>query len=424
MRKSNNNKNNKKAILILDVLLFESITNESLVKLFKREEYFILLWTVNIVDYLHSIPYDGHICGLRNGFKPYRYLRMHLRQHHPDVLCLPTVIVDFEKNFNNSRFGYDKCINICEWVIKRSYNNRDVNIIDTMGMFTQIEMFVQQYDKTTTATTSLISQDDIISKSIVLSSQDLLRQQQQHNPKKRPLPIEGKQRIVNKQFILIIGSSFFTHNYNVSCEQFKQFLLSSYLVVWMNNKNTNTTQIRNFQATLELNGINVNYMLFGLDRNVKSISYVRKSLAPTKLPFILVDTLSNIYDNSNNNNRSDDDIQLAVCDFDLYININEYFCLSDKTYFLNMSAIFSRILNFVQNLMNRRQQGRSIEKLKIVECFDEDEDDERDDYDQRFCPSGIVTENDDEWKNRINRNEYSRLPSLPPPPPEKRRKFK
>lgn len=389
---------NKNAVLVLDVLLFECLSNASLVKLLQTN-FFILLWTTKptTVNYLQSISYNGYINGLRNGCKPYRYLRMYLRHNHPDVLCLPTVIIDFEKNYYNSRFGYDMCINICEWIRKQTYNNRDINIMDVEGIFTQIELFLQQYRRS--KTTNVISEEDILSKSIVLTSQDILQQKKNC--------FESKHHISNKQFILTVGSLFFTLHHNVATDVLKKYLNKCYLVVWMNNKNTNKQQVQNFITTLKLNGINVNFMLFGLDRNVKSISYVRKNLYPTKLPFILVDTLNNIYDNTEQYS--------AFCDFDLYINLNEYLFTSsvigensvNVSSFYNMSLIFSHISEFLRRLVPRKEIYDR--KVKISECTDDDDDDDDDKHDNSYkfyTNGGITTEIDDEWKKRITFTEF------------------
>lgn len=388
---------NKKVVIVLDVLLFESLNNDSLVKLLTKE-YFLLLWTSTLeTDYLHKIPYDGHINGLRNGCKPFRYLRLFLRRHHPDVLCLPTVIVDFEKNYTNSRYGYDMCVNVCDMVVTQNYNNRPVNVIDVRRIFTQVDMFVQQYASVNNVS-SVVSEGDLLSDNFVLTSRDLFTSptNRVQTNKRR-----GKQQIADKKFILTVGSSFFTLHHNAVCKKFIEFLGACHLVVWMNNKNVSQVQVQHFMTALRANNVTVDYMLFGLDRHVKSISYIRRNLAPTQLPFILVDTLSNIYDT--------DDVQAsAFCDFDFYININEYLI---NGAFYDMNSIIDRVSNFIQNTWLRFQQ-RSIpssDKMQIVE-FPEQDDDDDDDDDEYVKDLAVrrnetcVNEVDDEWRNRINHN--------------------
>lgn len=386
---------NKKVVIILDILLFKCLNNASLVELLKKE-YFLLLWTSalepTMTEYLHTIPYNAHISGLRNGCKPFKYVRLYLRRKHPDALCLPIIIVDFEKNYFNSRFGYDFCINVCDMVLKQNYNNRDINVIDVQKIFEQIELFVQQFSKTNIS--NIISRDDLLSDSIVLSSTDIL-QQQQPQQQLRKCVFNGKQQIRNKKCILTVGSSFFTLHHNVANKNFREFLKTCFLVVWMNNKNVNRMQIQNFIQTLKLNGIYIDYMLFGLDRNVKSISYIRKSIAPTDLPFILIDSLVNIYD------YNKIDLQhLALCDFDFYINIDEYLV---NGAFYNMNLVIEKINNYLNKLLSLVRTRPKLDRIKIVECTDDnDVDEDESDYPVSLEKNSAITMVDDEWQNRIN----------------------
>lgn len=383
----------KKAIVVLDVLIFECLNNDNLFK-YLDESYFLLLWTsyYHTVD-LSAIPFDGYIKGLRNGCKPYRYLRMHLRQWHPDVLGLPVVIVDFEKNFHHSRFGYDMCVDINSVVSQQEYNNRDISVIDTKKLFTDIDVFVQQYMASMRNT---ITEETILANNVVLTSVDLFEQVDRKNSTTgavvRP---KGKQRIVNKQCVLVVGSEFFSIYHNVDCKSFEEFLSACHLVVWMNNKNVNKLQIQNFMATMKANNINVNYMLFGLDRNVKTITLVRRHLQPTRLPFVLVDNVVNIYD-------CDETPQYnAMCDFDYYINLRDF--ISRQFTFYDMRSIIEKIRKFI-----RVSAPKPVDKLKIIELrernessggrgvYFEDDDDDDDNEPQQNDGSGRIAAKDDD----------------------------
>ncbi|WBR61456.1 hypothetical protein [Drosophila suzukii associated hytrosavirus 1] len=364
----------------MDVLIFESLNNDNLYK-YLDESFFLVLWTscLKRSTELAAIPFDGLIEGLRNGSKPYRYLRMHLRQYHPEVLGLPVVIVDFEKNFISSRFGYDLCVDVNDVVSKQTYNNRDISVIDTKKLFGEINMFVQQY---VVSVRNVISEETILANNVVLTSVDMFDQVGR-----------SKQRIMNKDCVLVVGSSFFTIYHNVQCIQFQQFLSTCHLVVWMNNKSASKMQIQNFVATMKTNNIKINYMLFGLDRNVKSITMVRRHLAPTKLPFVLIDDLTNIYDR--------DESQFnAMCDFDYYINLQDYLVQSR---FYDMEKIIRKLRKFMH-----LSTPKPIDKIKIVEYAENEEQEDMDNDDdhepQNFDASGRTTD----------RNEFGELPCKRP----------
>lgn len=392
----------KKVIIVVDVLLFESLNNDNLFK-HLNEDYFLLLWTSKFTtNELHNIPYDSHIYGLRNGFKPFRYLRMHLRRYHPDVLPLPVVIVDFEKNFTNSRYGYDMCIDVRNVVTRQLYNGIDINVIDTKKIFHDINEFLLNYNANNII--DALTEESIVSKSVVLTSTDIFAQvdytddqqqhQQQQNEKKiytQRVPdhksttvptnkkyqsINSRGRIVKKQLVLTVGWSFFNIYQNVDCRRLTELLRACYIVVWIDNKNVNKQQVQHFMSTMKLNNIKISYMLFGLDRNVKSISFIRKHLPLTQLPFVLIDNLLNIYD-------CNDDQYTAVCDFDYYINLHEHFV--DKQRFYNMDCIIEKLRNFISSI-SCVNASRSQDKLKIIEYnrnnkYNDENDDDNDDDD-------------------------------------------
>ena len=338
----------KKAVIVLDMLIFECLNNDDLFK-HLNEDYFLCLWTSSFrKKEIEKIPYDGYIYGLRNGCKPYKYLRMYLRKHHTSVLCLPSIIVDFEKNYINSRYGYDMCIDIKNIITQQLFNNRNINVIDTKKLFTDISSFVRQYSEKTLTT---ISEETISSKSVVLSSGDIFEQVN-----------KNKQRIINKKCVLIVGSSFFSIYHNVDCSIFTEFLNNCYLIVWINNKNVNKQQINTFVTTMKNDNININGMLFGLDRGTKSISFVRKHLHPTTLPFILVDNLENIYNAEN--------LYESFCDFDYYINLDEF--LVNSTFY-NMERILENIKRFINSLFQKQP-----DKIKILEYTGDSSDTDED----------------------------------------------
>lgn len=331
----------KKVILVCDILIFESLNNDDLMK-YLNNDYFLVLWTSNFYNSIEidKIPYDGYINGLRNNCKPFRYLRMYLRRYNPEVLGLPVVIVDFEKNFNNSRNGYDLCIDINSIVVQQIYNNLDIDVIDTRKMFNQINGFVQEYRN---HSLNIINEEMVLSNSVVLTLNDVFEKSE-------------KQKIINKQCVLVVGSSFFSIYHNIHCKKFQEFLKKCHLVVWTNNKNVDKNQVRDFITTLKNNNINVNFMLFGLDRNVKSISFVRKHLTPTRLPFILIDDIENIYNIQQYE-------MTTFCDFDYYINMNEYFVAESSFY--DMENIILNIEKFIKSTLYKPS---SQEKIKIQEC--------------------------------------------------------
>lgn len=356
-----------KAVIVLDVLLFESFHNENFIR--KLDEYFVVLWTSTFCNKsVSQIPYDGYINGLRNGFKPYRYLRMYLRKYHPDVLCLPIAIVDFERYYSNSRFGYDLCVDFDTLIIQHLYNNRFINVVDTKSLFTRLDMFAQQFRLRPRQNTS---EENILYNNVVLTLGDIFDSNSHQSPPPPP-------HIVNKKCILIVSPSFFEIPYNIHCSRFREFLSTCFLVVWMDNKNIDRMQIANFIKTMQsLHHITINYMLFGLDRNVKSITVVRQRLPSTRLPFILVDNSAVIYDR-------DDIYFTAVCDFDYYIDLQEYLRYS---IFYDMQTIITSIRQFLHahTLVNTTKS----DKFKIVECeettnrdgsSDDDDDDDDDEY--------------------------------------------
>lgn len=300
-----------KAVIVLDTLIFESLNNENLCK-YLNDYYFIVLWTSKYCN-IEKIPYNAYINGLRNGHKPYRYLRMFLRKYHTSVLCLPCIIVDLEKNYCASQFGYDMCINIKTMVEQQNLNNRPINVINTKQLFLNIYNFVQEYN---------IAPINGIS------------------------PQRCKQSIVNKMCVLVVGSSFFSLYHNVPCREFVEFLNTCHIVVWIGSKNINEAEVINFRTTLKNNDINVNCMFFGLDHNIMSISYVRRSLAPTNLPFILIDNLCHIYD-------SVDTQYKTVCDFDYYFNLRAY--MIDKKFY-DMQRIIETIRKFLLSIRPKQHE--------------------------------------------------------------------
>ena len=349
-----------KAVIVLDVLPFESFHNDHFIE--QLDEYFVVLWTSTFCNKsVSQIPYDGYINGLRNGFKPYRYLRMYLRKYHPDVLCLPIAIVDFERYYLNSRFGYDLYVDFDTLIIQHLYNNRFINVVDTKSLFTRLDMFAQQFRLKPKQNTS---EENILYNNVVLTLGDIFDSNNQSSPSP----------IVNKKCILIVSPSFFEIPYNIHCSRFREFLSTCFLVVWMDNKNIDRMQIANFIKTMRnLHHITINYMLFGLDRNVKSITVVRQRLPSTRLPFILVDNSAVIYDR-------DDIYFTAVCDFDYYIDLQEYLRYS---IFYDMQTIITSIRQFlhIHTLVNTTKS----DKFTIVECeettnrdgsSDDDDDDE------------------------------------------------
>lgn len=328
----------KKAVIVLDMLIFESLNNADLFK-HLNEDYFLCLWTSNFYKRtIEKIPYDGFINGLRNGCKPYKYLRMYLRTYHKEVLGLPAIIVDFEKNFVNSLYGYDMCVDIKSVVTQQLFNTRNIDVINTKKLFCDIADYVNQY---AINMPTIISEESILSKSIVLSSGDIFEQVQ-----------KNKQKIINKKCVLVVGSSFFSVYHNSDCSKFTEFLRSCFIVVWSDNKNVNKLEINSFRTTMKNDdNINIGGMLFGLDRGTKSISFVRKHLHPTTLPFILVDNLANIY---NADNTYD-----SFCDFDYYVNMEEF--LVNSTFY-NMERIIENIRRFIASLFQKPQ-----DKVRIVE---------------------------------------------------------
>lgn len=347
----------RKGVLVLDTLIFESLCNDTLVKYLTNDKYFILLWTdcdVHDRDII-NIPYHGHINGLRNGCKPYRYLRMFMRRYFPNILGLPVIILDFERNFNNSRFGYDKCIDINDVVTRQEFNNRDIYVIDVVKLFEEIDLFIKDYS---TKLNSVVSEETVVSENKVLSMNDMLG-----NCRRGASHKNVKQQITNKRCVLVVGSNFFSIYHNVPHPELCTFLNSCHLVVWMNNKNVNEIDIQKFRSDMRTkNNINVNFMLFGLDRNVKSISYVRRFLLPTKLPFIIIDNLKNIYD-------TDDVLYTSLCDFDYYINLQEY--IINRAFFDFKKIIFN-ITKFINitSIITRTDMKRK--KVQIVEYHSDD----------------------------------------------------
>lgn len=316
------------ACIVLDNLIFESLANDSILKYLNSHNYFIILWKskfINNEDIFKRIPINGYINGLRNGCKPYRYLRMHLRKYYSDILTLPVVIIDFEKNYINSQYGYDLCINIKNYIIQEEYNNNYLDIINVKQIFYEIQQFIYDYNNSSNNDSNFITEEMLYSNNnIIIKLNDIIKL---NNNKKI------KNNIIHKKCILIVSSGFFTIYHNVNSKKFQEFLNSCYLIVWINNKNIDERQVKNFLLNIKNNNININFMLFGLDRNIKTISYIRKSIKPTKLPFILVDNLINIYNNNIN----------SFCDFDLYINLKEYL---RNSLFYDLNSVIGKIENF------------------------------------------------------------------------------
>lgn len=329
-----------KAVIVLDTLIFESLGTCDLAKVL-TDDYFIVLWTTQFNDSIVSqIPYDGYINGLRNGGKPFRYLRMYLRKYHPDVLPLPVVIVDFERFYTMSRFGYDLAIDINTTVVQQTYNNRPVNTIDTKTLFTStISMFIQQYSG---PNQHVISEETIMSTNIVFSSNDLYER-------------VNKPRIINRKCILVVAPSFFELRHNLNCTLFKEFLKNCFLVVWMDTKNITKQQLQNFTTSLrDTFNITINYMLFGLDRGCKSMTLIRRYLAPTRLPFILVDHLDKLYGGNN-----------VLCDFDYYLNLDEY--RQTTMSFYDMKAIIEMLRRYIESLDRNLQPLKRTLKIEEVD---------------------------------------------------------
>lgn len=347
----------RKAVLVLDVLPFECLTNTNLLAhLTASKEYFVVLWTAAFRhNHLHELPYDGHIWGLRNGVKPFRYLRMYLRRYHPSALKLPVVIVDFERYFRLSKYGYDLCIDITAMMVRQEYHNRQVHVLDTRRIFGDIAAFVVRYNSTAN-TLHHISAETLNSRQVVLSGRDIFAAGGE--PAAKHMPV--KQSIApRKKFILVVGTAFFSVYHNVPCAKFVEFLQDAHLVVWLDNKLINRAQVAAFVNTLRDNRITVNCMLFGLDRNVKSIAHVRQYLAGTRLPFVLVDYLNNIYNG--------DDRLAALCDFDYYVNMQEY--LSPDCTFYDMATIIAHIQTYVAGTVVVPVAPKH--KLEITEVHDD-----------------------------------------------------
>lgn len=334
-----------KAVLVMDVLPFECLNNANIFECIENANFFLLLWTTRYSStVVTQLPYDGYINGLRNGFKPYKYLRMYLRNFHASVLGLPVIIVDFDRFYNKSRHGYDLCIDLGANITQQLLNNRPISVIDTKAIFERASEFVQQYplNKCT-----IISEETRLSSAVVITSNDFFA-------------VKTRPRIVAKQCVLVVSPSIFDSRHNMDCGKFREFLRSCYLVVWMDNKNVDRAQIKNFIATMrDIHRITINYMLFGLDDHVKSISLVRRHLAPTRIPFVLVDHLHNIY------NRDLPIRYEAVCDFDLYVVLNEFYNYTGSFY--NMKRIVQKIRSYLALQADTVKRG-----VKITECHDDD----------------------------------------------------
>lgn len=343
----------KVAVLVMDSLIFESLNNDNLYKYlpFENSRYFFVLWTSTLINnQIENIPCDTYIHGLRNGGKPYRYLRMHLRRFHPSVLCLPVVIVDFERNFLNSRFGYDMCINIDSIVYEQFYNKRQISVFDTKRLFLQITEFVQKY---TLQIPNVVTEETINSNSIVLTSNELLQHVTPCNyttiTKKR-----ANTSTVDKQCVLVVSPFFFSIYQNVQCAQLREFLNTCHIVVWSESKSLTRTEIKNFIDTMRSTyGFDIKSMLFGLDSNVKSIKTARRLLKPTVLPFVIIDNLTSIYGD-----------ERSLCDFDYYINLQEFYV---RYSYYDMASVVEKIKLFLKSLI-------TFEKLKITECCPQSDD--------------------------------------------------
>lgn len=342
--------NKATAVIVLDTLIFESLNNCDLGRILNKDKYFFVLWTTRYSDPIVSqITHDGYINGLRNGCKPYRYLRMYLRKYHPNVLTLPVIIVDFERFFMESRFGYDLCIDINTIVIQQLYNNRTIAAIDTKTLFTRIQTFVQMYNA---PNRHIISEETILAPNIVFDSNDLYDRNTAQPP-----------RIGLRSCILVVSPTFFEQRHNLDYAQLRKFLNSCYLVVWMDNKGVTRQQVQNFTGTLKHTyNITVNYMLFGLVHGVKSMALVRRYLAPTRLPFIIIDQVQRLYGEE----------QRTLCDFDFYINMDEYWRQqpprSSTPSFYDMQATVEMVQRFVASSERLLERQRRSNTVRIVEC--------------------------------------------------------
>lgn len=385
-----------KAVIVLDTLPFESLNNDNLYKYL--DNFFVILWTsAHIVGHHHRhhnnkpIPFDGYINGLRNGYKPYKYLRMYLREYMPlPVLGLPVVIFDFEKYYINSRYGYDMCIDLTSVINEQTYNNRQIAVIDTRTLFKRIDTFLQQYADSSAAV--IINETTLLSKSAIFTSNDVF------NRNKRPY-------IGKRTAILVVSPIIFENWQNVDCHKFQQYVSEYFLVVWMDNKNSTKEQIYEYIHRMKSTyKIRIDYMLFGHDHNIKHISLVRRHLAPTHLSFVLIDNLANIYDPDHTANNIYD----IVCDFDYYINLAEY-AVNSKFY--DMESIFKNIKNFIQQQSISRitsDRSKDEDKIKIVEILPSSDDNDDDD-----AAAAAIDNNNENTSGRISqRSNIFEVPAI------------
>lgn len=351
-----------KAILVVDTLLFESLTNADVYKYLNNGDFYVVLWTTKIIDTTTTttaIPHQSHINGLRNGFKPYRYLRMHLKKFKQQMLTLPIIIVDFEKCYLPSSFSYDLCVDFTTIVTNQLYNNRSIQIVDIKNLFTQMYNFLDAYNKESEIT-NIVSEEVILYNNTVLTLHDILNSPYSEVKTKKASKIPIK--IVNKTCVLVVDFTFFSIYHNYECKQFQNFLNSCFLVVWINNTNVNTIQVQNFVKTLKCTyNITIDFILFGLDRGTKSVSLLRKKIPKTTLPLVIIDNSDDVYKK---------ELENKFCDYDYYILLSEYFI---QRTFYDMEKIVLKIRKFVhlfECLVEKYQKLKRKNNRPIIEEYD------------------------------------------------------
>lgn len=353
-----------KVILVFDTIIFESLNNDSLTRNLNNKDYFVMLWTSFFNTNISNIPFDGYINGLRNGYKPYRYLRMYLRKYNFNILGLPVIIIDFEKNFHFSRFGYDYCINIANLIQIQNFNNQNINVIDTKKLFSTIKEFTTNFYENKL---NIISEEIMTQNNAVFTLNELLLFYKNSENITKKIKKYSKPTVsTNKKCVLVVSSSFFSIYHNVDCKKFQEFLQYCFVVVWMNNKNVNDVQVMNFIQKMKVQKITINFMLFGLNNSIKSISFIKKQLKPTKLPFIIIDDLRNIY-------NKEEDIHMTIsCDFDYYIILSEYLV---KYSYYDMDTILNKIYIYLESIFKKKNKKKliSYDKLDSETC-DENSD--------------------------------------------------
>jgi hypothetical protein len=366
-----------KLIVVVDTIIFESLTNESTNCILECRDYFLILWTSRFHNQIHrsEIPFDAYINGLRNGMKPFRYLRMFLRDFHRPLLRLPVVIIDYERFFSLSSRGYDMCLSIDDYIIKQLYNEVALNTINVRKLNVDLRRFLQTWysnNRNNTATTAPFTHTPVVGEyavenipNTILSLDDYglnNLQSRQRFPRATTntntiiTPFTRTRRSMamgntgaatvattttsKKKCVLVVSENFFSLYHN--CESIVRFLDTCFLVVWSSNKTTvNKTNILNFRDVLRRSGVNISSILFGLDGNVKSMAALRRRVTDTELPFILVDM--QIYDPGDEN-------YTYISDFDFYININEYIVQMNRSTFVDIKRIISDINCYLASL--------------------------------------------------------------------------